>query len=219
MTSEWTEWHSKYGEGQPLEARLRLVQAHLRSELDRRPAGPIRILSLCSGDGRDVIGAARGHPRANDVTGYLVDLDPTLVSEARRKLATERLHGLEVIEGDAGACATFTAAVPADIVLTCGIYGNISDEDIQRTIARLPSLCAPRALNVWTRGRFAPDLTPTIRAWYQQSGFDSVGFDPIPDTTMSVGAERLIGVPSRFDSSARLFRFLPAGERPSDKSR
>jgi hypothetical protein len=32
------------------------VQGHLRAELDHAPAGDIRLISLCAGQGRDVIG-------------------------------------------------------------------------------------------------------------------------------------------------------------------
>ena len=37
-----------------LSARLRLVQAHLAEALDHAPAGPVRLVSLCAGQGRDV---------------------------------------------------------------------------------------------------------------------------------------------------------------------
>jgi hypothetical protein len=38
-----------------------LAQGHLRAELDRAPAGDVRLISLCAGQGRDVIGVLTGH--------------------------------------------------------------------------------------------------------------------------------------------------------------
>jgi len=50
---DWAEWHLDYDEpGSLLSRRLELVQAHLRAELDRAPAGGIRLISLCAGQGR-----------------------------------------------------------------------------------------------------------------------------------------------------------------------
>ena len=34
--------------------------------------------------------------------------------------------------GDASTTSAYRGAVPADLVLACGIFGNVSDEDIQR---------------------------------------------------------------------------------------
>ena len=88
------------------------------------------------------------------------------------------------------ARAAYAGAVPADIVLACGIFGNITDDDIHNTVAHLPSLCAPNATVIWTRGTFAPDLTPTIRVWFMEAGFTELDFVAIPDTTVGVGANR-----------------------------
>lgn len=39
---------------------------------------------------------------------------------------------------------------------------------------------------IWTRHRRLPDLTPRIRAWFTDAGFDEVAFD-ILDTTALTG--------------------------------
>jgi hypothetical protein len=38
-------------------------------------------------------------------------------------------------------CRSFgaAAALPADVLLLCGIFGNVSDDDIGRTVRALPS--------------------------------------------------------------------------------
>lgn len=51
-----------------------------------------------------------------------------------------------MLQADAGITDAYGGAVPARIVVTCAIFGNISDTDIQATVAALPSLCAPGAL-------------------------------------------------------------------------
>lgn len=196
--------------------RLGAVQDRIRETLDRHPAGPVRVISACAGDGRDLLGALVGHPRANDVRARLVEVDPELVAAGRARAREEGLLGVEFWLGDASISTAYAGAVPADIVLLCGIFGNISDADVRGTIHHLPELCARDATVIWTRGRFEPDLTPAIRAWFVESGFAELSFMTIPGSTKSVGADRLVGVPQQFRRDVKLFTFLPFEERPSN---
>ena len=214
--SEWVQWHEEYAPGQPLALRLGLVQDLIRSALDERPPGPIRVISMCAGDGRDLLGVLAGHPRRRDVHARLVELDPELA--ARGAAHGESLSStIDVVNTDASVTSAYTGAVPADIVLVCGVFGNISDDDIHRTIVALPSLCAPGSTVIWTRGTFAPDLTPTIRSWFDDAGFAELSFVAIHDTTVAVGANLLTLPPRPFDPNVRPFTFLPREQRPSQR--
>src|ERR1700742_2284341 len=205
---DWLEWHRDYDDpGSLLSRRLELVQGHLHAELDRAPAGDIRLISLCAGQGRDVIGVLAGHPRRDDVRARLVELDERNVAIARQAAQAAGLDGVEVLQADAGTTDACAGAVPAQIVLVCGIFGNITDGDIRTTVAALPSLCAPGALVLWTRHRRPPDLTPAIRSWFEQAGFREEAFHTSPDGFMSVGAHRLTGVPGALGLGQRLFTF------------
>src|SRR6266511_1793903 len=59
----------------------------------------------------------------------------------------------------------------------CGVFGNIPDDDVHRTIDALPQFCARDATVIWTRHRGPPDLTPTIRGWFAGTGFVELGFE------------------------------------------
>jgi len=206
---DWVEWHRDYDDpGSFLSRRLERVQGHLRAELDRAPAGEIRLPSLCAGQGRDVIGVLTGHPRRDDVRARLVELDAGNVAFARQAAQAAGLAGgVEVVRADAGNTDACIGAVPARIVVVCGIFGNITDADIQGTVAALPSLCAPGALVLWTRHRRPPDLTPAIRSWFRQAGFGEEAFDSSRDGFMSVGAHRLTGEGAALVPGRRLFTF------------
>jgi len=206
---DWVEWHRGYDDpGSLLSRRGELVQGHLRAELDRAPAGDVRLISLCAGQGRDVIGALTGHPRRDDVRARLVELDERNAAIARQAARAAGLHGVEVLQADAGVTDACAGAVPAQVVLACGIFGNITGSDIQATVAALPSLCAPGALVVWTRHRRPPDLTTAIRSWFGAAGFREEAFDTSTDGFMSVGAHRLTGEPAPLMPGRRLFTFV-----------
>lgn len=105
--------------------------------------------------------------------------------------------------------------MPADVVLVCGVFGNVTDDDVHNTVGYLPEVCAAGATVVWTRGRFDPDLTPSIRRWFTDAGFAELEFVSLEGTTAAAGAHRLTASPSAFVAGRRLFTFLEKERRPS----
>lgn len=141
---DWTTWHEAYDNPDtPLAQRLLAVQARITEVLDQAPPGPLRAISICAGQGRDLIGALRNHPRRRNVTARLVELDPRIAAAARQRAADARLTQVEVVTGDAAQTGVYAGLIPASLVLACGVFGNISDEDVARTIRCCAGLCAP----------------------------------------------------------------------------
>ena len=210
MTRDWVRWHDAYDDpGSGLSTRLALVQAHLSAALAAAPDGPIRVVSLCAGQGRDVIGVLPGHPRQDDVMALLVELDPSNAATARAQAAAAGLPGVTVREADAGIVTSYADALPAGVLMLCGIFGNVSDEDIHRTVAASAGMCAPSGTVLWTRHRRPPDVTGQIRSWFAAAGFEEVAFESPDTTTMTgVGVHRcLAAASSEPPDGGRLFTF------------
>lgn len=206
---DWVTWHAPYDEpGSNLDRRLRWVQRRIGQALDEARPGPIRVLSLCAGQGRDLLEVLPDHPRRDDVAGLLVELDERNVAHARAQAEAEGLDAIEVLQADASNSSAFATGVPADLLLVCGVYGNIGDEDIATTVRHLPELCAPGAVTFWTRHRGAPDLTPAIRQWYMDAGFEEVAFDSEDGFLFGVGTARLTVPPPAYVPDRHLFDFV-----------
>jgi hypothetical protein len=139
---------------------------------------------LCAGRGLDVLPLLSVHARGPDVRGRLIELDARNV-EVARSLAPD---GIEVVQADAGSTDAYIDAAPADLLLLCGIFGNISDVDIERTAGAVPQLCAPGATVVWTRSTHAPDLTPAVRKWFAEAGVLETAFVTEGPAGWAVGA-------------------------------
>jgi SAM-dependent methyltransferase len=222
--AHWVRWHQAYEDpASPLSARLRAVQAGVREVLDHSAPGPIRIVSICAGQGRDVIDVVAGHPRRADVRARLVELDPALVAFARARAAAAGVGDVvEVVEGDASRAGSYVGALPADLVLLCGVFGNISDEDIRAVVGLMPSFCSPGGRVIWTRHRRPPDLTPSIREWFAHAGFVEQSYVAPEPYILSVGCHRLVGAPScgapasiAVQTDLRLFDFVGNGSLPA----
>jgi hypothetical protein len=202
-------WHDAYeDDDHPLRDRLAAVVELVADAVTGARDGPVRLASLCAGDGRDVATALVDHPRRGDVTARLVELDPALADAARRGLDAAGVAGT-VVTGDAGDSTVLADVVPVDVLLLCGIFGNVSDADVERTIAAVPSLCRAGATVIWTRHRRPPDLTPAVRRWFDAAGCRSIALRTGGDVGVrawTVGAE-LVGVPTSDFQAAPLFRF------------
>jgi hypothetical protein len=206
-SSRWAAWHRDYDEpGSPHARRLAEVQARVSDALAACPPGPIRILSLCAGEGRDLLGVLPDHPRRDDVRARLIELDPANVTVAREHAAA--FASVEVVCGDAGDTSSYVGAVPADIVMVCGVFGNISDADIHATIAALPGVCRSGGYVLWTRHRREPDATEWIRRSFIEAGFDELSFFAPDDLVISVGVNHFVGEPRTLDAARRIFDFF-----------
>jgi len=205
MTHDWHEWHQAYDhEGSPLARRLAVMQQCIAAAFDAAPPGLIRVVSMCAGEGRDLLGVLEHHPRRADVEGRLIELDPALASTARSRAPA----GIEVLCADAGTTSSYRGAVPADLVLVCGVFGNVADADMMRTIDLLPTLCAPHATMIWTRHRRPPDATPGVRRRLAENGFEEVAFHAPEGTLFGVGVHRLTTPPRPFPDDVRMFDFV-----------
>jgi len=208
--TDWAAWHEAYGDpDSSLSRRLRIVQHEIRGALPARPGKPFRVLSLCAGRGDDLIGTLNDYPHAGMVRARLIERDSRNV-RATAKAARDAGLELDIVQGDAGDPSLYAGAVPADLVLLCGVLGNVSDADVRATVRAMPGLCQTGGTVIWTRTRRAPDLTPRVRRWFAEAGFAEVAFIAPEDELFSVGACRFAGEPQSrpLSSARRLFNFV-----------
>lgn len=206
---DYVAWHEDYRDpGSALSVRLRHVQQAISDWFDAVD-GPVRILSSCAGQGDDILGVLEARPELRERTsGALLELLPENCAAASRRVE-ELGASLDVVQTDASSSDAYRAHVPADLVLLCGIMGNISARDIERLVAAAPQLCAPGATVIWTRGMQEPDLGPQISRWFAEAGFEETAYlDRLEGTTMRVGVERLVSAPQNLVPGTRLFTFF-----------
>ena len=205
---DWHAWHREYDDPTSSQSRrLAVVRDHLREALATRPDA--RLLSLCAGDGRDTLPVLEDFP---GVRATLVELDPDLAARAR----SHPRAGLEVRTADAGLTASFEDVAPVDVLLVCGVFGNIDDTDVQRTIDALPGLLRGDAVVIWTRGDRKPDDPSDVlgdpsecaRALFLARGFEEVAFTRPDDVRFRVGVARWSGTSDGISPMPeRLFSF------------
>src|SRR5262249_51249026 len=149
---QWSQWHQLYDVSPALMDRLTAVREQIRTTLDERAAGPIQIISICAGDGRDLIGALSDHSRRHDVAAWL--LDPDRASPPRGRAAGEEagVQGqIRFLAADASRARSYVGLVPADVILVSGVIGHLRTRDVPWLIGNLPMLCKSGGCVIWNR--------------------------------------------------------------------
>jgi hypothetical protein len=206
---DYVAWHDEYATpGSRLWQRLQVVIDLLGRALDGSPPGPVRFVSLCAGQGHDVLSVASAHPRGADLEGRLVELDAVNAEAAAARVEELGLTRIEVRTADAGNSDACDGAVPAELVVACGIFGNVSVGDIERTIRTLPSLCTRDAWVVWTRHPREPGVLTAIQGWFEVAGFERHAVVVDEEQGFGVGLHRFAGEPAPYERDRPLFTFV-----------
>ncbi|MEV6968041.1 class I SAM-dependent methyltransferase [Hamadaea sp. NPDC051192] len=137
---------------------------------------------------------------AGRVVARLIEYDEGNVAAARQRISEAGLSAVTMVHGDAGDLACCRGAVPADLVILAGVFGNISDAGVKATIGFLPQQCAENATIIWTRTRRAPDLTGASRGWLGAEGFAEWAFHAPDEVLFSVGCPRVHRAAAAVDS-------------------
>jgi hypothetical protein len=208
---DYLKWHDAYDDpNSDLSWRLSQTQTYIRLALDHL-AGPVTVLSLCAGDGRDVLSVLADRDDSSGVQTTLIELHPVLAQRAREFAAEAGLTGVTVRSQDAGNTAAYAGSVPADLVIMMGIFGNISDDDVHRTIETAPQLCKSGATLLWSRSTNGSDRNASVRGWLSEAGFtelDYLEFDQDEGERAALGSARYDGPPQTFAIGRQLFTFL-----------
>ncbi len=211
MAKDWVAWHDEYDDaGSSLSRRLDVVRRYVADALGllshRRP---LRILSMCAGDGRDLLPVLGAHPEGGSARARLIEIDPGLAAAAAATADRLGLSGVHVLCADAGVMSAYADAGPADLVLACGVFGNISAAHGERTVGALQWLTAPGGIVIWTRGRGASgDPSLEVRRWFCGAGFEELSFCRPSDAKFRVGMHRKTGSVEAPPLPARLFTFV-----------
>ncbi len=184
--TDWVAWHEAYDSPTgSLARRLERVRHRLAEALDAAPRGAT-VLSLCAGDGRDLLGAALAAPPARAV---LVELDPDLANRAS-EAAADRAWA-DVRCADATDPAVFADVLPVDVLMACGILGNVDPDEVPAIARGFAGLVQPGGVVIWTRGSGEPDRRNDVRAAFIEAGFEETAFDGAEDV-FGVGVGRLV---------------------------
>jgi hypothetical protein len=209
MGKDWFEWHQPYADpASPLSRRLQLIQQELHRWLDEESRQSLRVVSMCAGQGRDLLEVLAARSDSSRVSAVLLEYDARNVAAAIRAVEAMGFAGVTVRQADAGELASYSEALPADLLLMAGVFGNLSDDDVDRTVKSLPMLCSAGARVIWTRSRRSPDLTPHLRERLAAAGFRETAFEAPEDVLFTVGVHRFEGQPVPAPGAGRMFSFI-----------
>jgi hypothetical protein len=207
---EWSDWHDAYEDtSSELVGRMLGVRRHVAEIVAEAPAGAVTVLSICGGQGRELIGALEDHPRKSDVRGRLVELDADNTAFANRWATKAGLLGLEIVTGDASLGASYDGLAPVDLVVISGVFGHLSPSDRLRLIDFTRQLCHADTGIVWTSHLSNDGPAEWLRRAFLERRFEEFehGLVPGDDFQFTVTRSAYRGAPQPFDPHEKIFTF------------
>jgi SAM-dependent methyltransferase len=208
---DWAKWHRGYDSWPPLQARLDAVREQIADALSVCSNRRVRIISLCAGDGRDIIGALVTHPRRKDVSAVLIETNTDLVAQGEAAVAHFNLSPhVRFLCADATLSDTYMSIARADIVLVAGVLGNVREADEGRLVQSLRCLCQPGGTVIWTRNVLSRDgehAVERIRELLNDAGFRENTLTRTAPSGFIVGTYTFHGDSQPLSPSMKLFEF------------
>jgi hypothetical protein len=163
----------------------------LNEVLDLVASPAPQLLALCTGDARDVVPVLAARADGNEVDAVLVELDEGLATRAADAAEAAGLERVVVRQRDAGDPASFCDVVPVDVLMLCGVFGNVDHATVADIVRAVPAMVFPGGYVIWTRGGGRPvDRRPEVRRWFVEAGMPEVSFDGQPEP-YGVGVNRV----------------------------
>ncbi len=205
----WSGWPEAAYQQPGYRQRLQAVQEHLAQSLDCAPNGPVRIISICAGDGRDIIGVLSSHRRRTDVQAWLIELNHQSVVAGIRQAKNAGLEDrVTFLNTDATLYATYKDIAPAEIILLSGVWGHVPAQERASLAGGLASFCNPRGTLIWTRGvSQGIGRLREIQAHFSAPAWEEERLTLTPDNNWAVASYCHCGPPQELPRSGQVFRF------------
>jgi hypothetical protein len=218
----WNSWPDQAYQSDRYQRRLSAVQEHLAECLDNAPRGSVRVVSICAGDGRDVIGVLGSHRRRQDVAAWLVETSRQSVASGVRQAARAGLENtVHFLNVDATVFETYNNIAPSDILLLCGVWGHVPSGERGQLVRAMTALSKPGGTLIWTRGvSRGLGRLHEVQSLFTVSGWAAARVTLTSDKKWAVVTHRHDGRPQELPASGRLFHFQrSAGRQDATTSR
>jgi hypothetical protein len=218
---EWNDWHDAYqDESSELVGRMMTCRRHVAAVVSEAPEGPVTVVSICGGQGRELIGALEDHPRKGDVRGRMVELDPDNTAFASRWAAEAGLSGLEIVTGDASVASSYAGLPIVDLVVISGVFGHLDEDDRLSLIDFVRQLCHTGSNVVWTSHRSNNGPAEWLRRAFLERRFEELEYDIVPgdDFEFTVTRNLYTGEQQPFHAHEQIFTFGSRRMRQEEKA-
>ena len=146
----WNDWHSIYDDKESAPYKRSIITQELVNNYLNIHKKNIIILSICSGQARDILPAIAGREDKDRITTYLLDIDKDCLEYAQEYARIHDIPNVHTINKDASLKESYDDIPKADLIVICGLFGHLSLEDITTTVSFLAYISDNDAHVIWS---------------------------------------------------------------------
>ena len=147
----------------------------------------VNIISICSGQARDILPILAGKKDNNKINTYLIDTDLECLEYADNYAKENKIPNVHLINKNAGLRETYNDIPQADIIIICGVFGHLSLLDIKSTISFIKHLLNENGFVIWSRHKFDNDISEDIKNIFKELNFNELAFVSPEDEPYTLG--------------------------------
>jgi hypothetical protein len=146
----WNDWHIIYDDKESAPYKRSLLTQQLINNYLISHKKNIIILSICSGQARDILPAIAGREDKDRITTYLLDIDKDCLEYAQEYACIHDIPNVHTINKDASLKESYDDIPKADLIVICGLFGHLVPEDIATTASFLAHISDNDAHVIWS---------------------------------------------------------------------
>ena len=172
----WNDWHIIYDDKESAPYKRSIITQELVNNYLNIHKKNIIILSICSGQARDILPAIAGREDKDRITTYLLDIDKDCLEYAQEYARIHDIPNVHTINKDASLKESYDDIPKVDLIVICGLFGHLVPEDIATTALFLQTLIEDNATVIWSRNKFFNDHSDNIRNIFNQLSYKEIDF-------------------------------------------
>ena len=191
----WNDWHIIYNDKESAPYKRSIITQELVNNYLNIHKKNIIILSICSGQARDILPAIAGREDKDRITTYLLDIDKDCLEYAQEYARIHDIPNVHTINKDASLKESYDDIPKVDLIVICGLFGHLVPEDIATTALFLQTLIEDNATVIWSRNKFFNDHSDNIRNIFWEAKLKKYQYDSFIDV-LTMGKSPLVLVAS-----------------------
>ena len=169
----WTEWHNDFynNSESDIYKRNEIVKDFITEYLKENDRD-LNIISVCSGQARDILPTLVGNKNKNNV--YLIDTEQECLDYARKYAEDNNIQNVHYLNENATILTTYENIPKADLLIFCGALTTVHNDVIGHIANSFKYILKDGGEVIWSRHTYDNNYSIEFNQIYLNNGYECI---------------------------------------------